>query len=424
MCQQGAKADALAGKNYVQILQHYYTGVTVGTGMPRAWGADRYETAIETAKLSFDPDDDDTWPGVKHVIIASGEDRAAADPLAAAGLVWAYDAPIFLIQSGKVPWQVARAISDIADANGPITVHVVGGTYSVPQARLTEIGNAVKPVGVTFDRVRSGGNRFDMAASIASRVNAEWQKRHGTSPSVVLAANGADATKFFDALALSPIAAKKGYPIILLEQDAVPSASLGVVRSIKPGQVVVGGGPATVSSGVVAQLSAVRWSGSDRYTCALDIANNAVKAGWLERKHVGVSAKLPDALVAGSVMGRMGGVSVITNGESLTPSVRNWLATHKGTIEKCYIFGGPVSVTGKTEGQIVSALSGGAVTSISSGVGRFPQDSVWYARVDGLPVHASSATWVDTIGRGDYVHPDFGSGTWAGGPIGIPFCPS
>ncbi len=51
----------------------------------------------------------------------------------------------------------------------------------------------------------------------------------------------------------------------------------------------------------------------------------------------------------------------------------------------------------------------------------FPADSIWNTRVDQLPVHPSSSTWVNTIGSSKPVHPDFGSGTYGGGPIGIPF---
>lgn len=51
----------------------------------------------------------------------------------------------------------------------------------------------------------------------------------------------------------------------------------------------------------------------------------------------------------------------------------------------------------------------------------FPADNFWNARVDSLPVHPLSDAWIDSIGRGEGFHMDFGSGTWDGGPIGIPF---
>jgi hypothetical protein len=51
----------------------------------------------------------------------------------------------------------------------------------------------------------------------------------------------------------------------------------------------------------------------------------------------------------------------------------------------------------------------------------FPRDNIWNQRVDHLPVAADSATWVATIGPALPLHPDFGSGLFNGGPIGIPF---
>jgi len=51
----------------------------------------------------------------------------------------------------------------------------------------------------------------------------------------------------------------------------------------------------------------------------------------------------------------------------------------------------------------------------------FPQDNYWNTPVDGLPVHSLSADWINTIGSATVFHMDFGSGTWDGGPIGIPF---
>lgn len=51
----------------------------------------------------------------------------------------------------------------------------------------------------------------------------------------------------------------------------------------------------------------------------------------------------------------------------------------------------------------------------------FPADNIWNTRVDQLPAHASSSTWVSTIGATRGLHADFGAGLWDGGPIGIPF---
>jgi len=50
----------------------------------------------------------------------------------------------------------------------------------------------------------------------------------------------------------------------------------------------------------------------------------------------------------------------------------------------------------------------------------FPASNAWNQRVDKLPVPADSDAVVRSIGVGDHVHADFGSGSWGGGPIGIP----
>src|SRR5882724_8513464 len=51
----------------------------------------------------------------------------------------------------------------------------------------------------------------------------------------------------------------------------------------------------------------------------------------------------------------------------------------------------------------------------------FPVDHIWNTPVDQLPVSPSSSMWVNTIGATSPLFPDFGSGTYNGGPIGIPY---
>src|SRR5207248_11317541 len=51
----------------------------------------------------------------------------------------------------------------------------------------------------------------------------------------------------------------------------------------------------------------------------------------------------------------------------------------------------------------------------------FPATNAWNERVDTLPVAATSAQLIQSIGLTTGLHPDFGSGLWDGGPIGIPF---
>jgi hypothetical protein len=74
-----------------------------------------------------------------------------------------------------------------------------------------------------------------------------------------------------------------------------------------------------------------------------------------------------------------------------------------------------------------TAGSGGAATSSAPGAGPhigscpvFPGDNAWNRDISSWPVRADSDTLIDSIGRDDHVHPDFGT-EWEGAPIGIPF---
>src|SRR5215471_3095797 len=51
----------------------------------------------------------------------------------------------------------------------------------------------------------------------------------------------------------------------------------------------------------------------------------------------------------------------------------------------------------------------------------FPVDHIWNTPGDQLPVSPHASMWVNTIGAASSLHPDFGSGTYNGEPIGIPY---
>jgi hypothetical protein len=51
----------------------------------------------------------------------------------------------------------------------------------------------------------------------------------------------------------------------------------------------------------------------------------------------------------------------------------------------------------------------------------FPADNIWNADISALPVHPLSDTYVASIGADTILHPDFGSGLYSGGIIGIPY---
>jgi hypothetical protein len=76
------------------------------------------------------------------------------------------------------------------------------------------------------------------------------------------------------------------------------------------------------------------------------------------------------------------------------------------------VLGAVLAVAGLADGRPVPGAPACPLT---------PADSFWHADVSALPVLPQSATWVASIGSTAGLKADFGSGTWNGGPIGIPY---
>ena len=70
---------------------------------------------------------------------------------------------------------------------------------------------------------------------------------------------------------------------------------------------------------------------------------------------------------------------------------------------------------------VAASTAGGAALPQAKACPMFPADNPWNRRVDSLPVAAGSDATIASIGPTKTLHPDFGSGLWDGGPIGIPF---
>ena len=84
-----------------------------------------------------------------------------------------------------------------------------------------------------------------------------------------------------------------------------------------------------------------------------------------------------------------------------------------------------VSLRGLIVAAVMAGLGLTAGARDASGAGEpgcsiFPPDNPWNQDVSGLPVHPQSDAFVDSIGRYDHLHPDFGT-VWNGAPIGIPY---
>lgn len=316
----------------------------------RVAGATRFDTAVRMAEEAYPG-----WAGVGRVIVASGDSRFAADPLTASSLCWAYDAPLLLTAAGGTPPALATALGEIvAASDGPVQVIVVGGTAAVPDARLAEIEAIVG--GGNVERL-AGATRYHTAAAIAERTVSVAEGDGRVLPGRVLIANGADRARFFDALALSPVAASSGAPILLVGRDFVPAPTADALADLGPSQVIVAGGIAAVSPAVYARVGGTRrLAGPDRFATAAAVADHSVVSGWLGPMQVGISATLPDALSGGAMMGRMNGALLLTRRDVLPGPTWAYLEAHDQDIVAARVFGGPLAVSEGVRDAITLAL--------------------------------------------------------------------
>lgn len=313
-------------------------------GFDRIAGATRFDTAAAIAKEGFP-----AWSGVQHVVVASGDDKAMADPLAAASLCWAYDAPLLLTSATSTPSALKTALAQIASANPGVKVHVIGGSLAVPGARLSELGAIVGAGNV--ERI-SGANRFATAVEIARAAKLAAAGRGKTVPDFALVANGYESSRFFDALALSTISASTGAPILLCSPDADGSSAynlyLKTTRAYllenEPSEVFVAGGTAAVSDVIASQLGAYgngnRLAGQNRYGTAVAVAERAIARRWLSAGKIGVASKMADALAGGATMGHLGGVLLLNAPDKLSSETGTFMRSKKGACTRVMVFGG------------------------------------------------------------------------------------
>jgi len=333
---------------------------TPGTGLGRngylwrVFQADRYSTAVAVAKTAFPDWTSASGGALRDVVIASGEDRAAADPLAASSLAGVYGCPVLLVNSRTVPSSVSYALKQMRNGNaGALNIHVIGGTGSVPGAVYSSL-SAMKGSG-RIERI-GGVDRYDLAAKIADRVLAAW-KRAGSKPWLVLVANGDNPASFSDALSAAPICYSSGVPLLLTKTSSVPPATTARLTAYAGTPVVVLNSSKYVTESVRLKVKATErvTRSSDKYRASADIAQFGMDTGALWTGIYGVTAKLSDSFAGGAAMGELCGPLLYTYWSTLSLAHQELLSWRSGSTVAVVIFGGYPSCYLNVEGGILSA---------------------------------------------------------------------
>jgi hypothetical protein len=79
-----------------------------------------------------------------------------------------------------------------------------------------------------------------------------------------------------------------------------------------------------------------------------------------------------------------------------------------------------LSTSAVAQGSACNTMTVGQLTSLNGFV-PFPMDNLWNADISAAPVDPNSTNIINYIGGAVTLHPDFGSGTYNGQTIGIPY---
>jgi putative cell wall-binding protein len=137
---------------------------------------------------------------------------------------------LLLVRPDGVPAVVATELKRLK----PGRIVVLGGIGAVSAATMTALGTYANGK-ITRE---SGTDRF--ATSVAISV-----ANFAPGVPVVFVAN---AFNFPDALSGAAAAGKLGAPLLLVRPDGVPAVVATELKRLKPGRIVILGGPAVVSA--------------------------------------------------------------------------------------------------------------------------------------------------------------------------------
>lgn len=322
-------------------------------GVTEIAASDRVRTAIEVSKKMYP----DGTGAPKAVVVANG--YAWADGLGGAALAGAVDAPVLLVNPGS-PSQIASELARLKGL-GATRAFILGGTGSMPAATAAQVTAVFGAANTT--RI-GGADRYAVSRAVAARSKLEWVNSGRTFSGTFFVVSGAQP---WDALAVSPIASAKGYPIMLAQltpSGGLSAATRNAITALAADRAIIAGGTGSVPSATYNELKGMlqgavtRVSGSDRYSTAAAVANWGVTNAKLQWDKVAIASgeTFSDALAGAPYQGRQGSVLLLTPHDKLHPAPLNSLTANAGVIFDITFLGGPGSVAPATRAAVLAAL--------------------------------------------------------------------
>ena len=333
----GALVVALAA---LALLVPAPAGATDGTSavtptVERVAGTDRVATAVALSRRTSDRAD--------TAVVARADD--VADALAGAVLARHLGGPLLLSGPDALPAAVTEELQRL----GVREVVLLGGERALGPGVATDAAGDGRSV-----RRVAGATRYATAAAVADAL---------PLTNTVYVASG---TRFADALAVAPLAATTGRPILLVTTDAVPPATRAALERMDPAHVVIVGGRMAVGEQVADALAAPgrgveRLAGASRYETGAAVFRAEVAAG-LDPSTVWLAAgtAFADAVAAGPAAAAAGHPLLLVPGHDLrvAPAPISALRDLGDVLGHVVVLGGPAAITADAPWELAGILDG------------------------------------------------------------------
>lgn len=299
----------------------------------RLAGADRYATAAAVSAANF-------APGAAVAYVATGAtfpDALAGGPAAAKA-----GGPVLLASRWSVPTSTANELSRLK----PGRIAVLGGPGAISDSVLGQLRAFATSGSVTR---LAGSDRYATAAAVS---------RASFAAGVPVAYVATGAT-FPDALAGGVAAGRQGGPVLLTAAGELPAATATELSRLRPGRIVVLGGSAVVSDGLVARLrgyatsgAVTRLAGVDRYGTAIAVSQASTGANTPRTVYIATGTSFPDGLAGTPAAVRNGGPLLIVPGDRLSSAVAAELL--RLNPPRVVVLGGTAAVSAAIAAQIAA----------------------------------------------------------------------
>jgi len=203
---------------------------------------------------------------------------------------------------------------------------------------------------------RLGGfDRYDTAIQIADNG---WQ----SASTAVLAPSG--DLNMLDALASSSLAKAVDGPILLADNDSIPSGTMTELKKLGVTKVYMVSGTAVISTKVENDLSAagiqsVRLGGNDRYETAVNIAKEIQAIKPFQEVVVTNAYANVDAISIAPIAAAKGIPVLLVDKDSVPAVVSDFIKA--SGINKTYVIGGTAVVSDSVKGALPNAMRLGGI---------------------------------------------------------------